>query len=55
MGEMKVYRGKKNHKDVGRVVSFNGDTGELNFLFYISLELVFWGGGGTPNTNDCNL
>lgn len=26
MGEMKVLRGKKNHKDVGKVVAYNGDT-----------------------------
>lgn len=29
MGEMKVYRGKKNHKDLGRLIAYNGDTGNL--------------------------
>lgn len=33
LGEFKVYRGKKNSADVGRVISFNGDTGETNLLF----------------------
>ena len=37
MGEMKVLRGKKNFKDVGRVIAFNGETGELflsgNFFY----------------------
>lgn len=28
LGEFKVYRGKKNSYDVGRVISFNGETGE---------------------------
>lgn len=28
LGEFKVYRGKKNSYDVGRVISFNEDTGE---------------------------
>lgn len=28
LGEFKVYRGKKNSNDVGRVISFNGETGE---------------------------
>lgn len=32
LGEFKVYRGKKNPADVGRVITFNGDTGEF-FLF----------------------
>lgn len=27
MGEMKVLRGKKNFKDVGKVITFNGETG----------------------------
>lgn len=25
---MKVLRGKKNFKDVGRVIAFNGETGD---------------------------
>lgn len=34
MGEMKVLRGKKNFKDVGHVLAFNGDTGEMtSFCF----------------------
>lgn len=28
LGEFKVYRGKKNSNDVGRVISFNDDTGK---------------------------
>lgn len=28
LGEFKVYRGKKNYLDVGKVISFNGDTGK---------------------------
>lgn len=28
MGENKVYRGKKNYKDVGRLISHNGETGK---------------------------
>lgn len=32
LGEIKVFRGKKNYKDVGRVISVNGDTGEVRFL-----------------------
>lgn len=31
LGEMKVLRGKKNHKDIGRVLTFNGEPGDLNF------------------------
>lgn len=30
LGEVKVFRGKKNYKDVGRFISFNGDTGKSN-------------------------
>lgn len=26
LGEIKVFRGVKNYKDVGRVISVNGDT-----------------------------
>ncbi|XP_055299621.1 sensory neuron membrane protein 1-like [Sitodiplosis mosellana] len=29
LGEFKVYRGKKNYRDLGRVISFNGET-EMN-------------------------
>lgn len=29
LGEFKVYRGKKNSADIGRVISFNGDTGKI--------------------------
>lgn len=28
MGELKVLRGKKNYKDVGRVIAYNGETGD---------------------------
>lgn len=28
LGEIKVFRGTKNYKDVGRVISVNGDAGE---------------------------
>lgn len=34
LGEIKVYRGKKNYKDVGRVISVNGDTGEMSEFFF---------------------
>lgn len=27
MGEMKVARGKKNYKDVGHVLAYNGEEG----------------------------
>lgn len=36
LGEIKVYRGTKNYKDVGRVISVNGDTGE-NFAEFCLL------------------
>lgn len=36
MGEMKVYRGKKNHKDLARLIAYNGDTGKFTFLFSFS-------------------
>lgn len=36
MGEMKVYRGKKNHKDLARLIAYNGDTGKFTFLFSYS-------------------
>lgn len=29
LGEMKVLRGKKNHKDVGRVLAYNGEPGDF--------------------------
>lgn len=46
MGEIKVYRGKKDHKDVGRVISFNGETGKFQH-FWINynnrlLQIVFF-------------
>lgn len=34
MGEMVVLRGKKNHKDVGHVLTFNGDPGISNSQVY---------------------
>lgn len=35
LGEIKVFRGKNNYKDMGRVISVDGDTGELK-LFIIN-------------------
>lgn len=32
MGEIKVYRGKKNYKEIGQVVTVDGDTGAVNLL-----------------------
>lgn len=31
MGTFKVYRGKKNSNDVGKVISFNDETGKMTF------------------------
>lgn len=28
LGEMKVYRGKKNYKDMARLIAYKGDTGK---------------------------
>lgn len=42
LGEITVLRGKKNYKDVGRVVTVNGETGEVSRIFssmnFFSLE-----------------
>lgn len=38
MGEMKVYRGKKNYKDIARVIAFNGDTGKFMFSHFLSIR-----------------
>lgn len=37
MGKFKVYRGKKNYRDVGRVIEFNEDDG--NFPSYFTKQL----------------
>lgn len=39
LGEFKVYRGKKNYKDTGRVVSFNGETGKQIHVFIGIIEI----------------
>lgn len=41
LGEFKVYRGKKNYKDTGRVVSFNGETGKQRDVFIGMFEMIF--------------
>lgn len=41
LGEIKVDRGKKNYKNMGHVISINGETGRINFSFsfdYIILK-----------------
>lgn len=30
LGEMKVFRGKKNYKDLGRLLQYNGDSGRYS-------------------------
>lgn len=37
MGEMKVYRGKKNYKDLARLIAYNGDTGRFMFSLFIAI------------------
>lgn len=37
MGLYKVYRGKKNYKDLGRLISYNDDTGNFYSIFAIFL------------------
>lgn len=41
MGEIKVKRGKKNHLDLGRFISYNGDTGRLNW-YKIEYQFGNW-------------
>lgn len=38
MGEIKVKRGKKNHADIGRFISYNGDTGKIIDFFFAESE-----------------
>ena len=41
LGEIKVYRGKKNYRDLGQVVTIDGETGskkvQLTFFVYHSI------------------
>lgn len=36
LGVFKVLRGKKNYKDIGRVLEFNGDKGDLLSIFFFA-------------------
>lgn len=40
MGEMKVLRGKKNHKDIAKVITFNGDPGDFSFMLLVHISVV---------------
>lgn len=41
LGEIKVYRGKKNYKDLGQVVTVDGETGAIWFLFVCLFVIWF--------------
>lgn len=42
LGEIKVYRGKKNYRDVGRVLTVDGETGSIEFVMFImEFEIQF--------------
>lgn len=38
LGEIKVFRGVKNYKDVGRVISVNGDTGKMMIFIFLLIN-----------------
>lgn len=38
LGEIKVFRGVKNYKDVGRVISVNGDTGTMIIFVFLFIN-----------------
>lgn len=40
LGEMKVLRGKKNHKDIAKVITFNGDPGDFSFMLLVHISVV---------------